>query len=236
MMSFEAIASRQIQASSQQLLKPKVLAEYLLEDTFLLLDKQSIEPLHESKMLLASAAATAELEIITDVSMSNTFCSITRKRLEEKIRLIIGHSPDIVDDILKPIIKAIEDLIEFVVEPIGNVVDTIKTEVRGGFSYIRNVVVGVVDGAKTFIDNAITASQGIVTEAVGYIEGQVTGLLDFVADPVGGLFLILEKVFGALGDVFKGLLSMEPKDIISLQMELTKLAGETIVKAAQAAE
>ena len=140
-MTLEAVASRQIQASYQQLVKPKVLAGYLLEDTFLLLDKQAIEPLHDSQMLLASAGATAELRIITDISMSNTFCKTTRERLEEKIRLIIGHSPDLVSDILNPIIKAIEDLIEYVLSPIKYVVDLTKTTIDNSFYALNSSLV-----------------------------------------------------------------------------------------------
>lgn len=222
-MSLVLVTAENIKAAEAQLSNVKLLTSYLVDSVELKFEKQSLDPLFEAEMSFAKTESLVNREATNAILTAEAYCDLNTKRLREEAHKVVGYSPDLVDDIVKPIKKAVKQIVSDALLPISTAIGTVQTAVTGAVSAAKNSINTIVLGVQAVLKNAISFSETVVKSAVSAVKTEVTNILDEVSKIGESLGFIVDKLVAGLAGFIKPLLTFEIEDILNLQTQLTEV-------------
>jgi len=219
-MPLNSVVESKLLQSGDSLKQVSEVADLLIEDAFIRMEKPQLSPMLTVDALCGSACAITESEVRVSIGNSDGFFNITAKRAKEFVRKIVGASPGIIEDIAKAISKPIDDVIKTIQKEIDAIVKAFQGFVQGGFDWIADAIKVSFNTVGKFIGDSITFAMDKIGEGFNFITTTIDALLKGVADAFDVFTLVIQNAFKVLGDIATGLFTFELEDILSLQNTL----------------
>jgi hypothetical protein len=221
-MSLNDVVASKLSKSGKPQKQVFEIAETLIEDAFIRMEKPQLTPLLTTDALCGSACSITESEVRVSIGNSDGFFNVTVKRAKEFVRKIVGASPGLLDDIVKGITKPIQDVFDGITGGIDGLIKEIQGFIEDGMSFMVNLVQRAFSTVGEFVGDSISFAIDKLGEGVNFITGTVNALLAGVAEAFNTFGLIIQSAFKGLGDLAENLFSFELEDILKHSDTLTQ--------------
>lgn len=229
-LSYTSLVNRKLLKASQPIDFVKTTAAALIEDAYIKIEKQSLDPLGRVELSLNRAVTPIEFQASCLLTEVNSYTSLTTPKAIEQIRKAIGYSPDIVSDIVKKIQAPVKGIIEAALVPISGAITAAVSSIKTANLFIESRIGGIVTAAKGVITTAVSTAQGVVTGAIAGVKTAVEGILDGVASLATQLMAAIAAGFLTLTSKMTSLFTFDTADIFNLTKELQDM-GQSATEA-----